>query len=176
MHCAPNFIGAICSAAIIELRIGMTMTEQPGPYGNEKFAAKRSHQDSSISNENIRAAAQAAVLINGGAATAVVAFLAKDKIDPYLLKMVPFALAGYAAGVFFGACMMFFSGLALNHWGLAWRSYMVDKQNVSEVEEQSKKARNWHCKVQISFWAAMLSFVFASIWLMCVLSCAHRPI
>jgi hypothetical protein len=56
---------------------------ETAPYGSSKYAEERSQQDSRISNENARAAAQSAVLVNGGAATAVLAFLAKDKIDPH---------------------------------------------------------------------------------------------
>ena len=54
-----------------------------------EFAAKRSHQDSQISNENSRAAAQAAIFINGGAATAILALLSKDRIDPHLIRVIP---------------------------------------------------------------------------------------
>src|SRR4051794_22984724 len=36
----------------------------------------RSHKDADVANENARAAGQAAILINGGAATAILAFLA----------------------------------------------------------------------------------------------------
>src|SRR4051812_8994365 len=56
------------------------------------FAAERSHRNSQVSNEHSRATAQAAIFINGGAATAVLAFLAKDKIDPFALRMIPIAL------------------------------------------------------------------------------------
>jgi hypothetical protein len=40
-----------------------------------EFAVRRSHLDAQISNENLRATGQAMILINGGAATAILAFL-----------------------------------------------------------------------------------------------------
>jgi hypothetical protein len=61
-----------------------------------------------MANEHSRATAQACILINGGAATAAIAVLAKDKIDPALLIGVPRIIAGYAVGVFFGVLMMFY--------------------------------------------------------------------
>ncbi len=42
--------------------------EDPAIENHRNFATARSNQDSKISNENSRAAAQAAILINGGAA------------------------------------------------------------------------------------------------------------
>jgi hypothetical protein len=71
-----------------------TAANETAPYGDSKYAGERSQQDSRISNENARAAAQSAVLINGGAATAVLAFLAKDKIDPMCSAPPPTVLLG----------------------------------------------------------------------------------
>src|SRR5690348_13692561 len=99
--------------------------EVVGPFGSRKFAEERSKLDAQISNENMRAAAQAAILINGGAATAVLAFLAKEKISDYLMMWVPLVLPGYAFGVAFAAFVVVFSGLALEGYAKSWRDYAV---------------------------------------------------
>ena len=53
----------------------------------------RSHEASKISYDFGKAAAQAGLIINGGAATAVIALLAKDKVDPIIFKTVPWCYA-----------------------------------------------------------------------------------
>jgi hypothetical protein len=65
----------------------------------DEFAELRSHDASKISYDFQKVTAQSCLLINGGAATAVLALLAKDKVDPSLLKTVPWCLALYATGV-----------------------------------------------------------------------------
>jgi hypothetical protein len=48
--------------------------------GNSKdLAAARSHEDAKAANALFQAAGQAVILINGGAATAILAFAAADK-------------------------------------------------------------------------------------------------
>jgi hypothetical protein len=55
----------------------MALEDTPLIAAIREFAARRSHQDSQISNENSRSAGQAAILINGGAATAIVALFSR---------------------------------------------------------------------------------------------------
>ena len=68
---------------------------------------ERSLAASQTSNEHSRAVGQACILINGGAATAVIAFLAKDKLEASIFSQAAICLAGYAVGVFFATAMMF---------------------------------------------------------------------
>jgi hypothetical protein len=56
------------------------MSDHNSDVARQAFAVERSHRDSASSNETARATAQAAILINGGAATAVLAFLAKGAL------------------------------------------------------------------------------------------------
>jgi hypothetical protein len=139
-------------------------------FGDENYAATRSHQDAQISNENFRAAAQAAILINGGAATAVIAFLSKDKIDPYFLSHVPIALLGYALGVLAGACMTLFTNIALPYWGLSWREYMVDVKKEAEINRTNAIAKRWHFRAMCAFTLAIVSFAGASATLAWIFS------
>jgi hypothetical protein len=95
------------------------------PYDSDlarqTFAVDRSQKDAESSTATARSTAQAAILINGGAATAVLAFLAKEKLDPLVLKIASICLAGYALGVVVGACMMFCSVRSLEHYSSRWR-------------------------------------------------------
>src|SRR5262245_61519003 len=96
------------------------MSEESAPPVAPEHLLERSKALSQTSNEHSRAGAQACILINGGAATAVIAYLAKDKIDAAIVPDVSYSLAGYAAGVFFGALMLVFATQCLDNWSLYW--------------------------------------------------------
>jgi len=153
------------------------MTDQdkdvPWVYGSQTYAHERSQSDAQQSNENVRAAAQAALLINGGAATAVLAFLSKDKIDPFVLKTVPICLFGYAFGVLSGAFMTFCMGQALRSWSIAWREYSVDP--TKDTGAENDYARAWHRRGRYAFYAAMGCFIFASA-ILAVLLFVSNPV
>jgi hypothetical protein len=68
----------------------------------QEFAQERSHQDANASNDTGRAAAQAAILINGGAATAVLAYLSKSGINPIIFQRTSLCIAIYGVGVIRG--------------------------------------------------------------------------
>jgi hypothetical protein len=74
------------------------------------------HEASKISYDFGKAAAQAGLIINGGAATAVIALLAKDKVDPVIFKIVPWCLAIYAIGVTASAIMMYCAMMYADRW------------------------------------------------------------
>jgi hypothetical protein len=130
-----------------------------------RFAAKRSHKDSEISNVHSRATAQACILINGGAATAVLAFLAKDKIDPTIFYTVPWCLAGYAVGVFFGAFMMFCAMRSTDYYQQRWEKIAQEKSGAKEYGD----AECWWTGVYSCFAATMACFLGASIFLAWIL-------
>jgi hypothetical protein len=144
-------------------------------FGSGEYAQERSQQDAQTSNENARAAAQAAILINGGAATAVLAFLSKDKLDPFILRNVPICLLGYAVGVFAGAFMTFCMGRALRLWSVAWRVYMIDPKDVAGVEKADGEAREWNDWAHYAFYTAMACFVIGSV-VLAVLLLFSKPI
>jgi hypothetical protein len=99
------------------------------------FAVERSHSDANESNATGRAAAQAAILINGGAATAILAYLSKSGIDPSVMHQAAYCLGGYGIGVFFGALMMLTRAHALDKWGIRWRAAAFP-QNTKFISEK----------------------------------------
>jgi hypothetical protein len=100
----------------------------------EKLAADRAQKDLQTSGETARAAAQAAVLINGGAATAVLAYLTKDAHTPSnVLRAAAITLAAYAIGVAWGAWSMWCSSQASAEWGYRWES-ILDHDPVGEQQ------------------------------------------
>jgi hypothetical protein len=62
----------------------------------DEFGRARSHEASKIAYDLCKTTAQSCLLINGGAATAVLALLAKEHVDSTILRYVPYALGGYA--------------------------------------------------------------------------------
>lgn len=86
-----------------------------------EFAAQRSHDTAIAANENSRPMAQYALLINGAAATAIIAYLSKEKIDPEVLSMAPFSLVAYAAGVVVAVIGMFCMTESLDCYSNTWR-------------------------------------------------------
>lgn len=131
-------------------------------YGSKEYAEARSQDDAKISNENARATAQAAILINGGAATAVLALLSKDKLDPFILRTVPLCLLGYAGGVLCGAYMTFCMGHALREWGISWRLYSVNPADTDAIDDAAARANRWNRKGRRAFYTAMACFILAS--------------
>ena len=134
----------------------------------DPFAAERSHRASQVANEHSRATAQACILINGGAATAAIAFLAKDKIDPALLSSMPRCIAGYAIGVFFGSLMMFCMTQTMEQWSLYW---YFSSHGASETKagKASNAAKRWWRGYNWCFVFSSFCFVLSSILLGSVL-------
>jgi hypothetical protein len=102
------------------------------------------------------------LLINGGAATAVLALLAKEKIPPTLLTYVPWSLALYAAGVTISAGMLFCVMMMADNWNYYWYaiSYTNDDETADESEEN---ARWWHKGVYGAFIVSIGCFLLASL-------------
>src|ERR1039457_4579687 len=91
---------------------------------DQSFASESSHQDAKSANDCMRSAAQAVILINGAAATALLAYSSHiaDRTNP-LERAIPYALAGYATGVFFGAVIF----VLMWHWLEVWMRYWEKK-------------------------------------------------
>jgi hypothetical protein len=107
-----------------------------------EFASARSHEASKASYDLCKTIAQACLLINGGAATAVVALLAKDRVDVALLTYIPWGLAAYAGGVVVSAFMLYCVMMTAEYWNYFWyhSSYDIDEK---EAEENEKLGRSW---------------------------------
>lgn len=108
------------------------------------------------------------MLINGAAASAVIAFLTKDKIDPTLFKAIPWALAFYAVGVVCAAVAMYFMSESLDYWNCYWE-YIAREESQEDIDEQGNAAdRSW-MPVRIFYGLAILSFLAGSGALACAL-------
>jgi len=135
----------------------------------DKFAAERSHKASALAYDLCRVTAQACLLINGGAATAVLALLTKDKVDPALYRTVPWCLGLYAVGVTVSAAMMFSTMMMADHWNYFWYNvaYTRDRENAEAAEAT---ANRWHKGVYLLFAAAIFCFIISSVILARALS------
>src|SRR5882757_1195652 len=105
------------------------ISDEVAAMERDQFAEERSHEAVKISYDFGKAAAQAGLIINGGAATAVIALLAKDKVDPIVFKTVPWCLTIYAIGVTASAVMMYCSMMHADNWNYYWYhlAYTTDK-------------------------------------------------
>jgi hypothetical protein len=116
-----------------------------------------------ISNEHSRATAQVCVLVNGGAATAVLALLSKDKLDPTLLTQVSNALMIYAVGVLLGAAMMFCATETMDYWSQHWLASA--NGSGGDADKKARKADWWWRGYRYGSLVSMGCFAGASIWL-----------
>jgi hypothetical protein len=107
-------------------------------------------------------------LINGGAATAVIAFLAKEHVDPIVYKLVPWCLAAYAAGVLASSIALFCEMMNADYWNYYWyfRSYERDNKAADNCEII---ADHWHVGYFFAFSAAILAFLLGSRLMVCAL-------
>jgi hypothetical protein len=131
-----------------------------------EFALTRSCNAAIAANDNSRPMAQAALLINGAAASAIIAFLTKDRIDPALLKVIPWSLGFYAAGVIFGSLAMYFMTESLDMWNCFWE-LIARGEPKADIEEEREKAEKWWGYVVRCFFVSIGCFVIGSIIFAC---------
>jgi hypothetical protein len=127
-----------------------------------QFATDRSHKAAEIAYDFCKATAQACLLINGGAATAVIAFMSKDKIDPHLFRIVPWCLAGYAIGVLMSAGMIFCEMMNADNWNYSWYCIAYEGDEKA-AEEYQPIADRWHSRFYYLFAATIACFLLSSI-------------
>jgi hypothetical protein len=110
-----------------------------------EFASARSHEASKASYDLCKTIAQACLLINGGAATAVIALLAKDRVDVALLTYIPWGLGAYAAGVVVSAFMLYCVMMTAENWNYFWyhSSYDIDDQQAASSEKLGRSWQKW---------------------------------
>lgn len=124
----------------------------------EEYAFERANQDYIISNAFLRSATQAAILINGGAATAMLAVVSRLK-DHTLLPWIAGALGAYAFGVFFAAGMMMIMVPGLERWAYAWE---MKATNEGRPEINERQAERWYLRAKAAFVLSMAAFVIGS--------------
>lgn len=137
------------------------------------FAAERSQRDAQNSVDGQKAAAQAAILVNGGAATALLALLAKDGHGADLLKSASWGLLVYALGVFFGMWMYYCAARALEHYGVYWRLVAFPEPG-REAKFEQDTANTFFDRSLWLFIMSGIAFVIGSIVVTLVLYCSSK--
>ena len=125
-----------------------------------EFATVRSHKASEIAYNLCKDISQTCLVINGGAATAILAYLAKEDVDPVLYQSAAWSLALYGAGAFFSALMMFFIMQTADWWNYFWYDSLYPEDG-DEVDYQAG-AEKFHFWYYVTFGLAMACFFFAS--------------
>ena len=108
-----------------------------------QFQIDRSHKASEIAYDFAKFISQVCLLINGGAATAVIAFLAKEKVDPLVYRTVPWCLFGYTLGVAASAVMAFSEMMNADGWNYFWY-YLAYEDDESAARAEEEAANKWH--------------------------------
>jgi hypothetical protein len=104
---------------------------------DKELARARSTQDAADSNRYARAAAQLSILINGGAATAILAYLSNIVTNTSaILRAAPYALGFYAFGVVFGALMMFFLARSVEDYAELWALRASGKEPTQKMADR----------------------------------------
>jgi hypothetical protein len=140
----------------------MTPAEALAAAAQEKPAMDRASKDLDNANEGARTATQSAILINGGAATAILAYLSKDTA-PQLLNAASISLLAYAAGVFFAAVSMWCSSQGSAQFGYYWGA-VADKNEAGKTQYWNS-GQTWLTRHRASFFVSILCFMFASYWI-----------
>ena len=147
------------------------MPDENAETPRQKLAQKARQKDMQAANDGARAAAQTAVLINGGAATAILAFLStylsrSPSSSPALLYAASLSLFGYAAGVCFGAWSMWCASQACGQFGLRWETFLdTEKEKDVRDEDETKylnEGKGWLERHKKSFGISIFCFVISS--------------
>jgi hypothetical protein len=137
----------------------------------QKLAQEARQVDIRAAHDGARAAAQTSVLINGGAATAILAFLSaylskSTSFPPAILYAASASLFGYATGVCFGAWSMWCASQACATFGLRWEvSLDIDREKTERDEAEAdflKAGDGWLGRHRNSFGFSILWFVLSS--------------
>jgi hypothetical protein len=86
--------------------------DAPHKFSPHEFQAERVHKDFEESYNTARAAMQATILINGGAATAILAYLSKGSTPPEIVRAACVSFVLYGLGVLSAAYAMWNSSQA----------------------------------------------------------------
>jgi len=133
-----------------------------------EFRRERLHEDFKASYETARAAAQAAILINGGAATAILAFLSKGTpTPPHLMRAACVSLALYAIGVACGALSIWYSAQAAAWFASSALGNLTDDPGAANDLEKGRNLLERHKGL---FPASIVLFLAASFWIALKLS------
>jgi hypothetical protein len=126
----------------------------------QKHAEERSHQDARTHTDFARAAGQAVILINGGAATAALAFVsaARGNVN---IAWASCALFAYVLGVVCGSFMFFCMSRSLHLWSQVWEGHAMGwPKKIRPIRK--REAIRWGKYAHRCFWAGIVAFVIGS--------------
>jgi hypothetical protein len=146
---------------VTDLDVEEAKAEKEEEEKEDAFAYARSHEASKFAYETCKVIAQSCLIINGGAATAVVALLSKDKVDQTVLTWVPWGIVGYALGVVFSAVMLFCVMMMADNWNYAWYWWSYG-DNEKFGDEYQTIADRWHKGMYTFFIVPIICFVVGS--------------
>ncbi len=133
---------------------------------DHQLARERSHQDAKATNDFARAMAQAAILINGGAATALLALASKHDqatVSKCALWFLVGGLAAYAAGIASGAVMVFFLHRSAQKWTIVWEGQARIKPYSNHIIDKARKrAGELRRQAYYFFYGSIACFVVGS--------------
>lgn len=125
----------------------------------KEYAATRAHQDTKDANALGRAAAQAAMVINGGAATASLAFISNPSNAYRVSDVIGYALGGYALGVSFGAATL----LTLTYFLDFCAEYWENERFGSSSQKSDTFSYRWATISTALCLGALACFVISSV-------------
>jgi hypothetical protein len=128
------------------------------------LARERSHHDARAANDLFRAAAQAVILINGGAATALIAFAEGKGPLATVPNYVAIALILYAIGAMLGAAMTFAAAQSAQYWLQRWELVALGVSDKSKSVQTNERAGDkWSKVTRLAFLFGVLFFAIATI-------------
>jgi hypothetical protein len=127
-----------------------------------KLDAERANQDIQSANDSARSAIQAAILINGGAATAILAYLSKDTHSA-IAHAAAWSLGIYAIGVLCAALSLWCQTEALASFGHYRESKIGER--TADAETWFKKGEDWLRRHWTWFGLSVLCFICSSVWM-----------
>jgi hypothetical protein len=140
----------------------------------DPFAAARSHNDAEAANDTAKASAQAALILNGGAATAVFAYIGKGPIDTAVLYAAPVSLTLYAAGVCLAAWMLDKMSSAFSIWSDCWREVAYDRRTERKLGDSAAQTL-WQQALRQFRWSTGCFIVGSALMAVAFLAARYYP-
>jgi hypothetical protein len=140
---------------------GKQKATEPDVDAETAFAIARSHKASEIAYDLAKGISQTCLFINGGAATAILALLAKESVDPKLHKAITLSLGIYGLGAFASAITMFCIMQTADWWNYFWYWNVYPRETDDDTDYEAV-ADNWHLGFYWAFGVSMACFLIAS--------------
>ena len=135
-------------------------------FSLEAFAAERSNQNGRASSETGRVAAQTTILLNGGAATAILALFGRVPLPGFVVPVLCLSL--YAVGVMVGAWMVHCQTEMLDRRSEFWQAHFLPEKK-KDRDRFDKESKKWWSRMHAALGVSLACFAVATIGLAFVL-------